>query len=246
MGNVPKGAARMVPWAVLILVFLLSRYAYAHFVSDEVFEDFHRYYQALAVGKTAPRAVTSSHAAILEGLLQGDPSNPRGWASLGNVYYDVAQKKEGAEFTDAIGKSMDAHLKAIALAPTWPDYWLYLGRAKIFAGYPAEGLGDMEHAVELSPASVDLYLYLILSYWHAAEYATWEEEKQRMKDRAFQWLEAATKLPGGIRSDSVWFLQPALNTEANQSLLSGLVREWQDRQASLFLDKIKQGRKKPD
>ncbi|MBI4352561.1 MAG: hypothetical protein HY593_01420, partial [Candidatus Omnitrophica bacterium] len=93
-----------------------------------------------------------------------------------------------------IEKSIEAYQAALARAPTWAEGWFYLGKSKMLAGRPKEGLEDMERGVRLSPYNRDLYLYLIVHCLREADRTLLSERKREYRERARFWMGRASVL----------------------------------------------------
>ncbi|MBI4352815.1 MAG: O-antigen ligase family protein, partial [Candidatus Omnitrophica bacterium] len=114
--------------ACLALMVFMGHAAYRHYLSQRILDRAERHKEVQHAGRdfeALRRAVSLT------------PGNPKGWAVLGDAYYDSAFKGEASG--SFIEKSIEAYQAALARAPTWAEGWFYLGKSKMLAGRPKEG-----------------------------------------------------------------------------------------------------------
>ena len=98
-------------------------------------------------------------------------------------------------FENLPARSVETYEESVKRVPTWPDNWIYLGRAKIAVRRRKEGLEDIARGATLAPYNRDILLDLIVRCLRAARDTPWEEEKEGFRKMARRWLEQSEKLP---------------------------------------------------
>jgi len=142
----------------------------------------------------------------IEAATAWNPDNPRLWAALGRNYLSQASQSQGKELAALVRQAIEAYNRATELAPTYPDYWLSLGRAKILAQDHKNGLEHIAHAISLQPNNRDLYLYAVYAYLKMADKSSWSHEKRMFDDEAMRWLEETSRFENPLSKEDYSYL----------------------------------------
>jgi tetratricopeptide (TPR) repeat protein len=135
-----------------------------------------------------------------------DPNQHVIWANLADSYVQLAGTKTGDEQTAAMGKSLEAFQKAIALKPDDPayhnNYALALAKAKKFDDAQAE----LAKAAQLDPPNAGKYFYnlgavLVNTGQTAAAEAAFKKAIEANPDYADAQFQYATALSAKLTTD---------------------------------------------
>lgn len=153
---------------------------------------FHQWTTEKALAEITKEKFTVENADLLKKAVSISPDSPELWGRLGDIHYGRANQSGGEEFIAELEEAMNCYQKAIDLAPTWPNYYFGLGRVKVLANKPMEGILEMEKGIQQSPENRDLRLYTILSLLKLADHATDAKSKKLFELRAAQdWKQAS-------------------------------------------------------
>jgi len=162
---------------------------------------------AFNAGKEA--AAAKNYPAAVEAFEKGaalDPNQHVIWANLADAYVAMAATKTGDEQQAALGKSMEAFQKAIALKPDDPayhnNYALALAKAKKFD----EAQAELNKAAQLDPPNAGKYYYnlgavLVNTGQSAAAEEAFKKAIQANPDYADAQFQYATALSAKLTTD---------------------------------------------
>lgn len=215
------------------LIFLFN-YLTRNYLSQKVYnriEDSQRYDAKKNLTPKLTELMMTDELGDLEKAVDSAPLNPKGWSLLGGLYYDLSETSSTEESKSLLNKSVDAYDLATELAPTFSDYWLSLGRAKIRTGKTMDGLEDMRHGAELAPFSRDVILYAILIHLKVEEYALWESDKHEIHSKALALVRSTLSLPDPLTKEDHDYLNHRYRywqkrmTPADDAKILGLIEE---------------------